>query len=116
MPAENSELRLFFGIALFRQKADIVGQRKRVLKKGGHLVHPPLQSVVVHHPKTTGEKRSLTPRQSIHPTFRVVARDQAIAPQGLLYRGRCALHARSSAGRNPTKGSISKLASISLLP
>ena len=60
------ELAVFFGIVLFRQKADVVAERKQVLDKGARFVHPALQGVVVYHPKTTGQKGSLVPLQAIH--------------------------------------------------
>ena len=61
-----SQLALFSGIVFFRQKADIVAQRKQVLEKRTRFVDPALQDVVVNHPKTTGEKGSFVPHQAIH--------------------------------------------------
>jgi hypothetical protein len=60
------QLPLFFGIVFFRQKADIVAQRKQVLEKWTRFVDASLQDVVVNHPKATREKASFVPREAIH--------------------------------------------------
>jgi hypothetical protein len=61
-----SELTVFFGIVLFGQEADIIAQRQQVLEEGARFVHAALQGVVVNHPKTTGEKGSLVPDETVH--------------------------------------------------
>src|SRR5215472_59702 len=99
-----SQLSMFFGIVFFCQKAYIVAQRKQMLEKGTRFVDLALQKVVVNHPKTTGEKGSFAPRQSIHCACGVIARDQAILHQVLLYRGHCALDARVFGREKPDQG------------
>jgi hypothetical protein len=88
-----SQLAVFFGIVFFRQKADIVAQRKQMLEKRARFVDPALQDVVVNHPKTTGEKGSFVPHQAVHRASGVITCDQAILHQVLLDRGHCALDA-----------------------
>lgn len=77
------------GIIFFRQKPDIVADRKQPLEQAQRIVAAADHAEGVDEPEAAGEERAFAWRQPVVHLLRLVAQQQAIAQQLALDRLDC---------------------------